>query len=103
MTWRRGRWNLNLGNTMKNRYSEEQIISFLRQAQSGTPIKELCRKYGFSERSFYGWRSKYRRMEMSDAKHLRALEEENTLLKKRLADAQLDKEALEIVLKKLGD
>ena len=62
---------------MKKRYSEEQIIGFLKEAESGVPIKELCRRHGFSEASFYTWRSKFGGMDVSDAKRLKALETEN--------------------------
>ncbi len=60
-----------------SKYSEEQIIGFLRQAQAGMPIKELCRKGGFSDGTFYKWRSKYAGMDASEAKRLRELELEN--------------------------
>ncbi len=85
---------------MKKRYTEEQIIGFLKQAESGIPVKELCRKHGFSDGSFYTWRSKYGGMDVSEAKRLKALEEENARLKKLLADTMLDKEALEVALRK---
>jgi len=85
---------------MKKRFDEEQIIGFLREAEGGIPVKELCRKYGFSDASFYTWRSKFGGMEVSDAKRLKALEQENARLKKLLADTMLDKEALEAALRK---
>ena len=85
---------------MKKRYTEEQIIGFLKEAEAGVPVKELCRKHGFSDGSFYTWRSKYGGMDVSEAKRLKALEEENTRLKKLLADTMLDKEALEVALRK---
>ena len=72
---------------MKKRYSEEQIIGFLKEADSGVSIKDLCRRHGFSEASFYLWRSRYGGMDVSDAKRLKALEAENTRLKKLLAEA----------------
>ena len=62
---------------MKKRYTEEQIIGFLKEADGGVPVKELCRKHGFSEPSYYAWRSKFGGMEVSDAKKLKALEIEN--------------------------
>jgi putative transposase len=74
---------------VKKRYSEEQIIGFLKEADSGVPLKELCRRHGFSEASFYLWRSKFGGMDVSDAKRLKALESENTRLKKLLAEARL--------------
>ena len=83
---------------MKKRYSEEQIIGFLREAESGIPLKELCRLHGFSEASFYLWRSKFGGMNVSDAKRLKELEAENARLKRMLANALLEngvtKEAL---------
>ena len=69
---------------MKKRYSEEQIIKFLREADTGVPVKDLCRRHGFSEASYYLWRNKFGGMDVSDAKRLKALETENTRLKKLL-------------------
>lgn len=85
---------------MKKRYSEEQIIGFLKEADSGVSIKDLCRRHGFSEASFYLWRSRYGGMEVSDAKRLKALEAENTRLKKLLAEALLENEVTKEVLRK---
>ena len=82
----------------KSKYSEEQIIGFLRQAEAGLPIKDLCRQEGFSEATFYKWRSKFGGMEASDAKRLRDLESENAKLKRLLAEAHLDMHALKSVL-----
>jgi len=82
---------------MKKRFTEEQIIGFLKQAAAGAPIKELCRKHGFSDASFYLWRRKFGGMDVPDAKRLRALEAENSKLKKLLAEAMLDNEALKVV------
>ena len=82
----------------KKRFSEEQIIGILREAQAGIPVKELCRKYGFSDATFYNWRAKYGGMEVSDAKRLKALESENARLKKLLAESMLDNEALKAAL-----
>jgi putative transposase len=84
----------------RKRYSEAQILGFLKEAESGIPVKELCRKHGFSDASFYNWRSKYGGMELSDMKRLKALEAENSRLKKLLAGTMLDKEALEVALRK---
>ena len=84
----------------RKRYSEAQILGFLKEAESGIPVKELCRKHGFSDASFYNWRSKYGGMELSDIKRLKALEQENARLKKLLAETMLDKEALEVALRK---
>lgn len=84
---------------MKKRFTEEQIIGFLKEAQAGVPVKELCRKYGFSDVSFYKWRSKYAGMEVPDAKRLKALEAENARLKKLLAESMLDNEALKVAIR----
>jgi putative transposase len=85
---------------MKKRYTEEQIIGFLKQADAGLPVKELCRRHGFSEASYYLWRSKFGGMSVPDAKRLKALESENTRLKKLLADAMLEQEVTREVLRK---
>ena len=85
---------------MNRRYSEEQIIGFLKEAASGVRVADLCRKHGFSDAAFYTWRSKYGGMEVSEAKRLKALEEENAKLKKLLAETMLDKEALSAALRK---
>jgi putative transposase len=82
---------------MKKRFTDEQIIGFLKQAAAGTPIKELCRKHGFSDASFYLWRRKFGGMDVPDAKRLKALEAENAKLKKMLAEAMLDIEGLKVV------
>ena len=81
----------------KSRYSEEQIIGFLKQAETGMPIKELCRKGGFSDATFYKWRAKFGGMDVSDARRLKELEGENAKLKKLLAEAHLDIHALKSV------
>jgi putative transposase len=77
---------------MKKRYSDEQIIGFLREAEAGLPIKELCRRHGFSEGSYYLLRSKFGGMEVADAKRLKELEAENARLKKLLAESLLENE-----------
>ena len=74
---------------MKKRFTEEQIIGFLREADAGLAIKELCRRHGFSEASYYLWRSKFGGMSVPDAKRLKDLEAENTRLKKLQADGKL--------------
>ena len=76
---------------MKKRFSEEQIVGFLKDAEAGMPVKELCRKHGFSDASFYTWRAKFGGMEVSDAKRLKDLQSENAKLKKLLAEALLDR------------
>ena len=67
---------------MKKRFTEEQIIGFLREAESGLPVEELCRRHGFSEASYYLWRNKFGGMSVSDAKRLKELELENARLKR---------------------
>jgi putative transposase len=85
---------------MKKRYTEEQIIKFLKEADSGVPVKELCRRHGFSEASYYLWRSKFGGMDVSDVKRLKALEAENTRLKKLLAESLLENEVTREALRK---
>ena len=82
----------------KSKYTEEQIIGFLRQVEAGIPVKELCRKHGFSDASFYKWRAKFGGMDVSEARRLKELESENGKLKRLLAEAHLDIHALKIVL-----
>ena len=82
---------------MKKRFTEEQILDFLKQAEAGVPVKELCRRHGFSDASFYTWRAKFGAMTVPDARRLRELESENGRLKKLLAEAHLDIEALKVV------
>lgn len=72
---------------MKKRFTEQQIIGFLREADIGVSVKELCRRHGFSEASYYLWRSKFGGMDVSDAKRLKALEAENARLKKLLVES----------------
>ena len=81
----------------KSRFTEEQIIGFLRQAEAGMPVKELCRQGGFSDATFYKWRAKYGGMQATDAKRLRELESENAKLKRLLAEDHLDSHALKDV------
>ena len=85
---------------MKKRFSEEQIIGFLREADRGVPVKELCRKHGFSDASYYLWRSKFGGMDVSDAKRLKTLEAENARLKKLLAEQVLENEVMKEALRK---
>ena len=82
----------------KKHFSEEQILGYLKAAEAGTPIQELCRKHGFSDASFYTWRKKYGGMNVSEAKRLRELEAENGKLKKLLAESMLNAEALRTAL-----
>ena len=81
----------------KSKYTEEQIIGFLRQAEAGMAAKELGRKHGFSDASFYKWRAKYGGMNVPEARRLKELESENGKLKKLLAEAHLDIHALKSV------
>lgn len=85
---------------MKKRFTEEQIIGFLGEAEAGLPVKELCRRHGFSEASYYLWRSKFGGMSVTDAKRLKALEIENARLKKRLAESVLENEITREALRK---
>jgi putative transposase len=84
----------------KKRFTEEQIHEILKESEAGMPTPEICRKYGISKNTFYNWRSKYAGMELSDLKKLRELEDENSKLKKLVADQALDIQALKAVLSK---
>lgn len=85
---------------MKQRFSETQIIGFLREAEAGVAVKELCRRHGFSDASYDLWRRKFGGLEVSDAKRLKALEQENARLKKLLAEAVLEQAVTQEVLRK---
>lgn len=82
----------------KTRFSEEQIIRVLKEAEAGAKTSELCRKHGISEPTFYNWKAKYGGMTVSDARKLKELETENSRLKKLLAEAELDKAAMKDLL-----
>jgi putative transposase len=84
----------------KSRFSEGQIIGILKEHQAGLSAEELCRRHGISDATFYKWRSRFGGMEVSDAKRLRALEEENGKLKRLLADPVLDVSTLREMLGK---
>ena len=84
----------------RSRFSEEQIIGVLKEHQAGLSAKELCRKHGISDATFYKWRSKYDGMEVSDARRLKSLEAENAKLKKMLAEQMLDVATLKEMLGK---
>jgi putative transposase len=84
----------------KSRFTEEQIISILGEAQAGSKVAELCRRHGISDATYYLWKSKYANMTVSEAKRLRTLEAENSRLKRIVADQQLDIVALKDVLSK---
>jgi putative transposase len=85
----------------RSRFSDGQIIGILKEHQAGLSATELCRKYGVSDATFYKWRSKYGGMDVSDAKRLKALEDENAKLKKLLADQMLEASALRELLSKM--
>ena len=74
----------------RSRFSEEQIVTILREQEAGAKTVEVCRKYGVSDATFYKWKAKYGGMEVSDARRLKVLEDENARLKKLLAEAMLD-------------
>ena len=83
-----------------SRFTEEQIIAILHEQEAGAATADVCRKHGISSATFYKWKAKYGGLEVSDAKRLRALEDENTKLKRLLADAMLDNSALKDLLGK---
>ncbi len=83
-----------------SRFSEEQIIAILREHDAGAKTEEVCRRHGVSSATFYKWKSKYGGLEVSDARRLKALEDENRRLKRLLADAMLDNAALKDLLAK---
>lgn len=85
---------------MKKRFSDEQIITILREAEAGVAARKLCRRHAISDATSYTWRKKFGGMEVPEVKRLKSLEEENTRLRKLLAEAMLDKEALQVVGRK---
>ena len=85
---------------MKKRFNEAQIIGVLQEQEAGSKVADLCRRHGISEATFYNWKSKYGGMTVSEAKRLRALEDENRRLKKLVADLMLDKDILQDTLSK---
>ena len=84
----------------RSRFTEEQIIGVLKEQEAGAKVADVCRKHGMSEATFYTWKSKYGGMDVSEARRLRALEDENAKLKWLLADAMLDVAALKDLLGK---
>jgi len=85
---------------MKKRFTEEQIIQILKEHEAGVKTADVCRRHGISDATFYNWKAKYGGMDVSDAKRLKALESENTKLKKLLAEAELDKAMMKELLRK---
>ena len=85
---------------MKRRFTEQQIHDILKESEAGANSLELCRKYGISKNTFYNWRAKYGGMEISDLQHMRDLEDENSRLKKLVAEQALDMQALKAMLSK---
>src|SRR5579862_5953191 len=90
------------GRMRASRFSEEQIIGILREHEAGAKAPELCRRHGISDATFYKWKAKYGGLEVSEARRLKALEDENRRLKKLLAEAMLDNAALKDILGKNG-
>ncbi len=88
---------------MKKRFTDEQVIGFLREAEAGVAIKDLCRRHGFSEASYYLWRSKFGGMSVPDAKRLKDLEAENSRLKKLLAEQLFENDLIKDALRKSGE
>ena len=85
---------------MKKRFIEEHIIGILQEAETGTKVMDVCRKYGISDATYYNWKAKYGGMTVSDARKLKTLEEENRRLKHIVADLTLDNQALKAVIEK---
>lgn len=85
---------------MKKKFTEEQIIRILQEAEAGTKIMDLCRKHGISDATYYNWKAKYGGMTVSEARKLKALEDENRRLKHIVADLTLDNQALKAVIEK---
>ena len=83
---------------MKKRFTEEQIIGILKEAEAGMKVMELCRKYGISDATYYNWKAKFGGLTVSDAQRLKALETENAKLKRLLAESMLDNAALKDVV-----
>ena len=85
---------------MKKRYSEEQIITAIKEHEAGAKVDDICRRLGISSGTFYNWRSKYAGLEVNEAKRLRELEQENNKLKRLLAEKLLEVDAMKDVLPK---
>ena len=82
----------------RSKFSEEQIVAILREQEAGSKTADVCREHGISSATFYAWKAKYGGMDVSETKRLKALEDENARLKRRLADAMLDNAALKDLL-----
>jgi len=84
----------------RSRFTEEQVVAILREQEAGIATADLCRKHGISTATFYAWKAKFGGMDVSEAKRLKSLEDENAKLKRLLADAMLDNVALKALLQK---
>lgn len=93
---------MNSAEMKKTKYTEEQILAAVKQLEAGRTAKELARELGIADQTLYNWKSKYGGSEVTDARRLRSLEEENRRLKEMVADLSLDREALKAVLRKNG-
>jgi putative transposase len=82
------------------KYSESQIVGILKEADAGVMVKEICRKYGISDATYYKWKSKYGGLEMSDVRRMRELEAENAKLKRMYADLSLENDSLKALISK---
>ena len=87
----------------RSRFTEEQVVAILREQEAGIATADLCRKHGISTATFYAWKAKFGGMDVSEAKRLKSLEDENAKLKRLLADAMLDNVALKDLLQKNSD
>jgi putative transposase len=84
----------------RSRFSETQIVSILKEADAGMPVKEVCRKYGIADQTYYNWKKKYGGLEVSDVRRMRELEAENAKLKRMYADVSLENQGLKDLLSK---
>jgi putative transposase len=84
----------------KSRFTEEQIVGVLKEAEAGRKVQDICRKHGISEHTFYRWKAKYGGLEISDARRLKSVEDENRRLKTLVADLTLDNQMLKAVVQR---
>jgi len=84
----------------KSRFTESQIVAVLKEAESGVPVQEVCRKHGISDATYYNWKSKYGGMEVSDLRRMKELEAENSKLKRMYADMALENRAMKDLIEK---